>query len=83
MQGGRETVKIHCRVCGKSEKRVLCPIYFLSYVKLRFVIWDQVCAFHGVSPRDRWLCVLPGWQMNVNVNVIWRHFTPVIHVTGL
>ena len=29
----------------------------------------QVCAFHGVSPRDRWLCVLPGWQMNVNVNV--------------
>ena len=28
-----------------------------------------VCALHGVSPRDRWLCVLPGWQMNVNVNV--------------
>ena len=28
-----------------------------------------VCAFHGVSPRDRWLRVLPGWQMNVNVNV--------------
>ena len=22
--------------------------------------------FHGVSPRDRWLCVLPGRQMNVN-----------------
>ena len=29
----------------------------------------EVCAFHGVSPRDRWLCVLPGRQMNVNVNV--------------
>ena len=28
-----------------------------------------VCAFHGVSPRDRWLRVLPGWQMNVNVNL--------------
>ena len=28
-----------------------------------------VCALHGVSPRDRWLRVLPGWQMNVNVNV--------------
>ena len=30
---------------------------------------DIVCALHGVSPRDRWLCVLPGGQMNVNVNV--------------
>ena len=29
-----------------------------------------VCALHGVSPRDRWLCVLPRWLMNVNVNVI-------------
>ena len=29
---------------------------------------NTVCALHGVSPRDRWLCVLPGWQMNVNVN---------------
>ena len=28
----------------------------------------EVCALHGVSPRDRWLCVLPGWQFNVNVN---------------
>ena len=28
-----------------------------------------VCALHDVSlPRDRWLCVLPGWQLNVNVN---------------
>ena len=24
---------------------------------------------HGVSPRDRWLCVLPRWRLNVNVNV--------------
>lgn len=22
-----------------------------------------------VSPLDRWLCVLPIWQLNVNVNV--------------
>jgi hypothetical protein len=22
----------------------------------------------GVSPRDRWSCVLPRWQLNVNVN---------------
>ena len=28
-----------------------------------------VCALHGVSPRDRWSCVLPRWQINVNVNV--------------
>ena len=28
---------------------------------------EKVCAFHGVSPRDRWLC---NWsKMNVNVNV--------------
>ena len=29
---------------------------------------DTVCALHGVSPRDRWSCVLPRWQINVNVN---------------
>ena len=32
------------------------------------------------SPRnlfpDRWLCVLPGWQMNVNVNVNVRNLFP-------
>jgi hypothetical protein len=27
------------------------------------------CASHVVSPRDLWLCVLPRWQINVNVNV--------------
>jgi hypothetical protein len=27
-----------------------------------------VCALHGVSPRGRWLCVLPRWQLNVNEN---------------
>ena len=29
---------------------------------------------HGVSPRDRWLCVLPRGQINVNVNGV---FLPV------
>ena len=33
------------------------------------VCFCAVCALHDVSPRDRWLCVLPGWQLNVNVNV--------------
>jgi len=28
-----------------------------------------LCALHVVSPRDRWSCVLPRWQFNVNVNV--------------
>ena len=28
-----------------------------------------VCALHGVSPRDRWSCVLPRWLFIVNVNV--------------
>lgn len=27
-----------------------------------------VCALHGESPWDRWSCVLPSWQINVNVN---------------
>ena len=34
----------------------------------RVILQTFLCAFHGVSPRDRWLRVLPGWQMNVNVN---------------
>ena len=38
-----------------------------------FVCFCAVCALHGVSPRDRWLCVLPGWQMNVNVKVTGLH----------
>ena len=29
----------------------------------------MIAIVHGVSPRDRWMCVLPGWQMHVNVNV--------------
>ena len=36
-------------------------------------------ALHGVSPRDRWLCVLPGCQMNVNVNVNGRRPVDQIH----
>ena len=34
-------------------------------------LWGKryICASHGVSPRDRWLRVLPRGQMNVNVNV--------------
>ena len=27
----------------------------------------RVCASHGVSPRDWWVCVLPRWQINVTV----------------
>jgi hypothetical protein len=27
-----------------------------------------LCALHVVSPRDLWSCVLPRWQVNVNVN---------------
>ena len=37
------------------------------------LVRTPICAQHGgplldVSPRDRRLCVLPGWRMNVNVN---------------
>jgi hypothetical protein len=31
-----------------------------------------LCASHVVSPRDLWLCVLPRWQINVNVNTFYR-----------
>jgi hypothetical protein len=31
--------------------------------------FSSLCAPHVVSPRDLWLCVLPRWQFNVNVNV--------------
>ena len=34
------------------------------------------CALHGVSPRDRWLCVLPGWQINVSVKAMPRAPSP-------
>ena len=34
-----------------------------------FTSEDPLCAPHVVSPRDQWLCVLPRWQINVNVNV--------------
>ena len=37
----------------------------------------RVCALHGVSPRDRWLCVLPGWQTNVNVNFLLREWCEI------
>ena len=37
----------------------------LNKCNLYTVESDRICAFHGVSPRDRWLCVLPRWQMNV------------------
>ena len=40
----------------------------------------QVCASHGVSPRDRWLCVLPRGQMNVNVNVYTRSQGTVLYM---
>ena len=30
---------------------------------------NEPCAFLVVSPRDLWLCVLPRWQFNVNVNL--------------
>jgi len=30
-------------------------------------------ALHVVSPRDLWLCVLPRWQVNVNVLTFTPH----------
>ena len=36
-----------------------------------------VCAFHGVSPRGRWSCVLPRWQINLNV-LLWKNGTATL-----
>ena len=52
---------VRSRLRAQLTHRANETIYIVSFA--------LVCAFHGVSPRDRWLCVLPGWQMNVNVNV--------------
>ena len=41
----------------------------LTYLRRTAFFLSAVCALHGVSPRYRWLCVLPRWQINVNVNV--------------
>ena len=40
-----------------------------SSPKFGFLNFVTDCALHGVSPRDRWLCVLPRWRINVNVSV--------------
>jgi hypothetical protein len=49
----------HRALLGAQELcfRVLCPL-----------LDPRACAFHGGSPRDRWSCVLPKGQINVNVN---------------
>ena len=51
----------------------------------RVILQTFLCAFHGVSPRDRWLRVLPGWQMNVNVNFTDFKLTarPQVHKGGI
>ena len=50
-----------CSPPGTSPAAPLCVCFCVCFC--------AVCALRDVSPRDRWLCVLPGWQMNVNVNV--------------
>jgi phytoene dehydrogenase-like protein len=54
-------------------------ILLRARVKARAPVWRPADrSLHGVSPRDRWLCVLPRWRMNVNVNVnVWR---PAAHL---
>ena len=43
---------------------------FLCGVFVSVCVCAAHCALHVVSPRVLWLCVLPGWQINMNVNVI-------------
>ena len=42
------------------------PSSYAQGLPSNMLVQATICAFHGVSPRDRWLCVLPGRQMNVN-----------------
>ena len=46
--------------CAKNEGMDLCYLWKGPLTRSFTVI---VCAFHGVSPRDRWLRVLPWWQL--------------------
>ena len=59
-------VGVRREACGRvvpiQVVRFVCPC--VSRVSL--------CAFHVVSPRDLWLCVLPRWQFNVNVSRVSR-----------
>ena len=60
MKASRESVPCS-RVCPGNP-----AVFFVHYFTVPVF---GVCALHDVSPRDLWLCVSPGWQMNVNVNV--------------
>ena len=46
--------------------RCLCSCAARECVSL--CVCAALCAPHDGSPRDLWLCVLPRWQINVNVN---------------
>ena len=45
------------------------PCFELS---VSFCVHSTICALLGVSPRDRRLCVLPGWQMRARVSRVSR-----------
>ena len=45
----------------------MCAVWIAALGSVKVCV--VVCARHGVFPRDRWSCVLPRWQFNVNVNV--------------
>ena len=52
-----------------AKRKANALLFELVGVCLAVRALNSVCALHDVFPRDLWLCVLPGWQMNVNVNV--------------
>jgi hypothetical protein len=51
----------------------VCVFVRRAFVTVRVRVRAALCAPHVVSPRDLWLCVLPRWQFNVNVNVVLQN----------
>ena len=63
------------RGCDRARARLAAVLSSLSHLLAPpppcvclCVCLCAVCGLLDVSPRDRRLCVLPGWRMNVNVN---------------
>ena len=57
---GNKEMCIRVRVCLPAPAGVFEPLRLVHAC-------TRLCAPHGGSPRDLWLCVLPRWQINVNV----------------
>ena len=64
-----ESKNVSCWLSSSSVQLGPCPLIEVGLVIMDMCVCAALCAPHDGSPRDLWLCVLPRWQINVNVNV--------------